>query len=204
MDRPFASLKWRRSRTSRCAVGRFDRWVDQRFASLRGRALADWVFYLASALGEHGLVWFLLAGARALRANGERNRIDGEGNRRAAARAGVGLALEWVVVNVGLKSLVRRRRPHAGGERPLYLRVPRSSSFPSGHASSSTFAVVVLGEGDPWWPAYATLALTVATSRIHVGIHHASDVLGGAATGLALGALARRLVPLRREPFMNP
>ena len=59
---------------------------------------------------------------------------------------------------------------------------------------------MVLGEDDPWWPAYAALALTVAASRIHVRIHHASDVLAGVATGLALGALARRLAPLARGP----
>jgi undecaprenyl-diphosphatase len=174
-------------------LARFDRWVDQRFAPLRGRALADWLFYPASAVGEHSLVWFLLAGARALRAHGPRDR-------RAAARAAVGLAVEWTVVNGGLKSLVRRRRPDAAGERPLYLRVPRSSSFPSGHASASAFALVVLSEGDPWWPVYAALALIVAASRVHVRIHHASDVLAGVATGLALGALARRLAPLPREP----
>ena len=189
----------------------FDRWVDSRFLSLRGRAPADWIFYPASAVGEHSLVWFLLAGVRAVRANGRRDR-------QAAARAALGLAIEWTVVNGALKPLVRRRRPDAAGARPLYLRVPRSSSFPSGHASSSAFAVVVLGEGDPWWPAYAVLALIVAASRVHVRIHHASDVLAGVATGLALGALARRVAPLPQEPgspcappdlvppssFMNP
>lgn len=174
-------------------LARFDRWVDQRFAPLRGRALADWIFYPASGLGEHSLVWFLLAGVRALRAHGVRDR-------QAAARAAVGLAVEWTVVNGALKPLVRRRRPDAAGERPLYLRVPRSSSFPSGHASSSAFALVVLAEGDPWWPAYAALAVIVAASRVHVRIHHASDVLAGAATGLALGTLARRLAPLPRGP----
>jgi undecaprenyl-diphosphatase len=174
-------------------VARFDRRVDQGFSSLRGHWLADRVFYVASALGEHSLVWFLLAGVRALRADGERDRL-------AAARAAVGLSLEWVVVNGGLKSLVRRSRPAAPGARPHYLRVPRSSSFPSGHASSSAFATIVLGEGDPWWPAYAALALVVSASRIHVRIHHASDVLAGAATGLALGVLARRLAPLPPGP----
>lgn len=170
----------------------FDRRVDQGFRSLRGHGLADRCFCVASALGEHSVVWFLLAGARALRS-------DRESDRRAATRAVVGLCLEWLVVNAGLKSLVRRRRPEAAGERPRLVRIPRSSSFPSGHASSSAFALVVLGEGDPWWPAYAALALTVAASRIHVRVHHASDVLAGVAAGLVLGVLARRLAPLPSE-----
>jgi undecaprenyl-diphosphatase len=178
-------------------VGWLDRRVDQGFGSFRGLRVANRVFYAASALGEHSLVWFLLAGVRALRAADERDR-------RAAARAAVGLLLEWVMVNGCLKSLVRRRRPVAPGERPHYLRVPRSSSFPSGHASSSAFASIVLGDGDPWWPAYAALAVVVAASRIHVRIHHASDVLAGAATGLALGLLARRLAPLPPGPVTSP
>ena len=189
MDKPPRSSEAARFPGARCAVGRFDRLVDRSFSSLRGHRLPDRVFYAASALGEHSLVWFLLAGVRALRADGERDR-------RAAARAAVGLSLEWVVVNGGLKSLVGRSRPTAPGARPHYLRVPRSSSFPSGHASSSAFAAIVLGEGDPWWPAYAALSLVITASRVHVRIHHASDVLAGAATGLALGVLARRLAPL--------
>ena len=37
----------------------------------------------------------------------------------------------------------------------------------------------------------------VAVSRVHVRIHHASDVVVGAGIGLALGRLIRRAVPLR-------
>jgi membrane-associated phospholipid phosphatase len=36
----------------------------------------------------------------------------------------------------------------------------------------------------------------VAASRVHVKIHHASDVIGGIALGIALGELARHLVPV--------
>ena len=35
----------------------------------------------------------------------------------------------------------------------------------------------------------------VATSRAYVRIHHASDIVAGAAVGLALAAVARRLWP---------
>ena len=46
--------------------------------------------------------------------------------------------------------------------------------------------------------AWAALAAVVAVSRIHVRIHHASDVIGGVAVGLALGLAARRIWPLPR------
>jgi undecaprenyl-diphosphatase len=39
----------------------------------------------------------------------------------------------------------------------------------------------------------------VAASRIHVRIHHASDVVGGLAVGLALGTVLRKAWPLYRR-----
>jgi undecaprenyl-diphosphatase len=41
----------------------------------------------------------------------------------------------------------------------------------------------------------------VALSRVHVRIHHASDVVGGVAVGVALGALAKKAWPLGRAPL---
>ena len=40
-------------------------------------------------------------------------------------------------------------------------------------------------------PLWYAIALVVATSRAHVRIHHASDVIGGIATGIVLGRLFR-------------
>jgi undecaprenyl-diphosphatase len=54
----------------------------------------------------------------------------------------------------------------------------------------------LLSEGDPALrPLYYGLAVVVALSRIHVRIHHASDVAAGAALGAVLGEIARRLMP---------
>jgi membrane-associated phospholipid phosphatase len=38
------------------------------------------------------------------------------------------------------------------------------------------------------------MATVVGTSRAYVRIHHASDVVGGAAVGLTLGRIATRIV----------
>ncbi len=38
----------------------------------------------------------------------------------------------------------------------------------------------------------------VAASRVHVKIHHASDVLAGVALGATLGRIATKAWPLRR------
>lgn len=170
-------------------VGRFDRAVDHAADRIRGNAAADRVLYGASALGDFSLVWHLVAMSRAL----------GSSRReREALRLVVALGVESVIVNAGVKSLFRRRRPIWDQHRPRALRRPRSSSFPSGHATSAFMAASLLAAGSSRRvrPAWFGLAGVVAYSRVHVKIHHASDVVGGAALGLALGRLVRRVWPL--------
>lgn len=172
--------------------GRLDHAVDAWFqAHLRGRRGADAVMYAASALGDHGAIWLGLAAVQAAR----RQRA-GQPWKRGVVRAGVGLAAESALVNGPVKWVFRRSRPVQDSPRPLHLRQPRTSSFPSGHASAAFFGAALLRDDDPLWPLYYAVAVVVATSRVHVRIHHASDVIGGALIGIALGEAARRLFPL--------
>jgi undecaprenyl-diphosphatase len=172
-------------------VAAFDDAADRAADRLRGHPVADRVFYGASALGEHGAVWLLLGALRGLR---------GGVHERAGLRLVAGVPVESLLVNGGVKSLFRRRRPVADGPRPLPLRIPITSSFPSGHASSSFFAAALLSDGDPALaPLYYAVAAVVAASRVYVKIHHASDVVGGVAIGSVLGAAAKRLRPLDRN-----
>lgn len=172
------------------AFARFDDAVDRWFDDhLRGKQTADAVMYAASAVGDHGIIWLALALVQAAR----RRRA---GWRRPLIRACAGLGIESALVNGPVKWLFRRSRPVYEGPRPRYLRTPRTSSFPSGHATAAFFGAALLRDDDPAWPLYYGLAVVVAASRIHVRIHHASDVIGGAAIGILLGELARGLVPV--------
>src|SRR5437763_1286439 len=176
----------------RAAVARFDDRVDTAFDAVRGNAVADRVFYGASELGDFSLVWFLLGAVRGLRS---------ERDWHAAVRVGVGLGVESALVNGVIKSFFRRRRPSAiDFVHRLPLRQPRTSSFPSGHATSAFSAAALLSEDDVLWPLYYALAAVVATSRVYVKMHHASDVIAGAAPGAAMGRSARRLFPLPLAP----
>jgi undecaprenyl-diphosphatase len=167
-----------------------DRAIDERFEPLRGTPILDRVFYTASALGEFGAIWVLLGLLRSLRGS--------ESDRRAGRRTVVGSVIESLTVNIGIKSLFLRRRPVQARHHPYRLREPRTSSFPSGHATAAFCAATLLSEDDPLAPAYYTLAAVVAASRVYVQIHHASDVIGGIAIGIALGRLGRALAPLPR------
>ena len=102
------------------------------------------------------------------------------------------LAGSWM--SGALKSLFDRPRP------PLRLALvarPASMSFPSGHAMGSlmlfgTLALVLFfaeGRG-PWQIAGALacvfIALTVGVSRVYLGVHYASDVMGSWLLGATL------------------
>ena len=170
-------------------VGAFDARVDRWFAEhLRGRPVADRIFYGASALGDHGVIWLILAAIRGLRSD--------EGV-RAAVRAAAGVGIESALVNGPVKWVFRRERPVLLVDRPLPLRRPLTSSFPSGHATSAFCAAALLSDGDERWaPVYYGLALVVAWSRVHVSIHHASDVVAGMVIGSVIGEASTRIVRL--------
>lgn len=169
----------------------FDARVDDLFARLRGHRAVDRLFYTASALGDFGLLWTAFGLLRALRGR--------PGDDRAAVRAIAATGIESVVVNAGVKSLFGRTRPVPMAEHPLPFRQPLTSSFPSGHATAAFCAATLLSESEPLAPLYYSAAAVVALSRIHVKIHHASDVIGGVVIGIGLGHLARRLAPLDRS-----
>lgn len=163
-------------------IRRFDLVVERGFERIRGVTAIDRAFYTASELGNHSLIWHLLATAQGVRRGGD---LAG------TARIVTMLGIESALVNGPVKSLFRRQRPVHHGPRPHRLRTPRTSSFPSGHASAAAVFCVVAGEDDPAAPLYALLAVLVAGSRVHVRIHHPSDVLGGAVLGAGLGAVLR-------------
>ena len=175
----------------------FDNRVDRFVDRWRGRPGPDKLFYAASNLGDHSLIWLVLGALRGLRS---------EHDARAAVRLGVGMGIESARVNLGFKSLFRPARPTLEAERPYRLRKPRTSSFPSGHATSAFTAAGLLAEDDDLWPLYYAIAVVVAWSRVHVKIHHASDVVAGAAIGVVLGHLGRAVSPLPTRPvaLLNP
>lgn len=112
-----------------------------------------------------------------------------------ALAAGLGLTL-------ALQLLSMRPRPPAA--LPL-LPIPPLPSFPSGHVVLVSIVLVALGarrsRALPWWLA---LGSAMALSRVHVGHHHATDVLGGVVlgVGLGLGAVAHARAS-SRDPWRH-
>ena len=174
---------------TRRAVARLDNAAERRLDRLRGHPAVDRLFYAASELGDWSLIWHLVGLSQAL--------LPGR-DPLSAVRLSVILGVEAALVNGPIKWVFRRGRPEWISEvpRPHRLRVPRTTSFPSGHASAAFCAAVVLtAGGDPLWPVYFAIAVVVASSRCYVRIHHASDVVGGAVVGVVLGLIANQVWP---------
>jgi undecaprenyl-diphosphatase len=167
-------------------VRAFDDAVDRALDRLRGRPTVDRTMYVLSELADFSLLWHLIGVTQAV--TGRRTFND-------AVRLSAVLGVESLLVNGGIKSLFRRVRPEPETPRPYNLRRPLTSSFPSGHASAAFTAASILSERSSSWPLYYGLAGLVASSRVYVKIHHASDVAGGVAIGLALGHAVRRFWP---------
>jgi hypothetical protein len=130
-------------------------------------------------LGEHGALWFGLAGAGAA--------LDPD-RRPSFARAAGAIGAAYGV-NQLIKLAVRRRRPNLDGLPPL-VRTGTQISYPSAHAATSfagarSLAAVLPAAAAPLYAAAAAMAL----SRPYVGVHYPSDVVAGAVLGVAVAEL---------------
>lgn len=105
----------------------------------------------------------------------------------------VGLALSLLFTLV-LQFSALRPRPEAVR---LLLPVPNFPSYPSGHAAAAFSTALVIGLSYRrlrWWGLALTGAGLIAFSRVYVGHHYPSDILGGAVLGASVGAACYGLI----------
>jgi membrane-associated phospholipid phosphatase len=131
----------------------------------------------------------------------------GRKGRRAAARGLLSVGVTSAVVNLGAKSLYARRRPDrtgAGVPDERQVRMPGSTSFPSGHSASAFAFASAVGRDIPELALVLNLlATSVAYSRVHTGVHYPGDTVVGAVIG-ASTAYTVDAVMDRRAPATGP
>lgn len=173
-------------------VRRIDRAAATLINGRQRHPVSDRAWKRLSHSADHGTLWLTTAAGLLLL-----------GNRRAGSRGALSLGMASLIANAVGKNLV-------GGPRPLLddvplarqlRRQPRSASFPSGHtASAVAFVTGVALESPRTGLVLAPLAAAVSYSRLKVGAHWLSDVVGGALLGAGVAVAGRLLLPVPAHP----
>lgn len=111
--------------------------------------------------------------------------------RRALAADVVGVGLAAWGLSETVKTGVNRVRPYEQHGARRLIAPPAGSSFPSGHATVATAWSMVAAEHVAPPAGRVLLPLVgayVAASRVYVGVHYPTDVIGGVGIGLMLSA----------------
>lgn len=169
-------------------LGRWDRTVYAQVADMSTPAL-DAPLRRLSHFANHSKPWFAVAAVVAL--------VGGPRGRRAAATGVAAIGVTSLVVNQPMKLAGDRPRPDregAGVPEERWVRMPTSSSFPSGHSASAAAFAVAVGDVLPGlrWPLRVAGSV-VAFSRVYTGVHYPGDVAAGVLSGLVIGRSTARV-----------
>lgn len=134
------------------------------------------IFKFITSLGDEGYVWIAIAIMLLFVKN----------YRKVGLMVGASLLGSLVFNNMLIKNIVARPRPYRMIETlTILIPEPGEYSFPSGHTSSSFAAGVVLYLMLPkkYGIPAMILAFLIGISRLYVGVHYPTDVLGGMVMG---------------------
>jgi undecaprenyl-diphosphatase len=145
-------------------------------------------------LGDKGILWILLSLVLLFMYR----------TRRLGVVCAASMVLGLIVTNIILKNWVARPRPYEVIEGlECIVRKAHDWSFPSGHTTNSLACAWVIFRRAPkkWGVPALILAILISLSRLYVGIHYPTDVLGGAVIGIGSACLSLALVPKLEKRF---
>lgn len=116
--------------------------------------------------------------------------------RQAAIEAGLA-SLGGLAVNQLILLVVHRTRPYDAGVSNLIVARSADWSFPSDHATVvfAIAATLALSNERTRAIAFLVAALLISWSRVFIGTHYLSDVLGGGVVGVGIALVVSALYP---------
>lgn len=119
-------------------------------------------------------------------------KVDRYHVRHAALSSGLAFLL-GLAINQFILLFVHRMRPYDAGVTHLLIAPSADWSFPSDHATATVGIVAAFAmQGLPRRTiGFAVLAFLICWSRIYIGTHYLSDVIGGAVTGIVAAGVVR-------------
>ncbi len=148
-------------------------------------AKLDGPFRRLSNAADHSRLWLGMAAVIAP--------TGGKRGRRAALEGVLVIGVTSATINLVIKPLARRWRPDRAGSAlsgARRVRMPESTSFPSGHAASAFAFAYAVGRHLPRLAVpVRLLAGGVAYSRVHTGVHYPGDVVIGSILGAGIAAM---------------
>ncbi len=114
--------------------------------------------------------------------------------RHVLLAAGLSFSLA-LAINQLVLLFVHRVRPYDAGVTRLLIERSTDPSFPSDHTTAAVAiaAAFFLDRSPKRGLAFAIAAAIISFSRVYLGTHYVSDVLGGALTGTAAAVIAAAL-----------
>ena len=139
----------------------------------------DWltpIFKGITFLGDKGWFWISLS----------LSLLVFQKTRRLGCMCCMAMFFMVVINNMLIKNIVNRTRPWVTFPEIIPLgNLPDDSSFPSGHtaASFAVSIVLLLKTKKRFGIPALVLAVLIGLSRLYLGVHYPSDVLGGVVSG---------------------
>ena len=150
------------------------------------------VLIFITHFGDGGLFWILVAALL----------LIGKSTRRAGITSALSISLGALCTNVCLKNLVHRTRPYVVNDHlDILINFPHDYSFPSGHTCASFAVATVIFCMLPrrYGVPAVIFASLIAISRLYVGVHYPTDILGGLIVGTGAAFIAIYIVKKTEE-----
>ncbi|MCI5844871.1 MAG: phosphatase PAP2 family protein [Oscillospiraceae bacterium] len=159
-------------------------WIQEH---LRTERLTRWMKRI-TMLGNGGMIWLLISVFLLVFRSG----------RILAGTVLMAQLFGIVITNLLLKNTVKRKRPYETIPQLEALLPPqRDWSFPSGHTTSSVSAGLLLLLHLPFWIGIPCMGigLCIVWSRMYLGVHYPTDILGGMLIGSVCAITAEYFAP---------